>query len=419
MFRKLKQLLERNDFIRNVLVLVAGFGLAQLIPLALSPVISRLFVPETFGGFAVLMATVTTLVPIVSLRYEYAQISADTDEEADELFYISSGLVFLSSLAFGALLFLARDLVFGEEKFTTGFLLFLPAIIFVYGLMNVQISCCNRKYRYHDISSAKLIQNATMLVVQIVIGFFLATELGLLLGVFLGVTCSLGFLAYRNKFRFNRLYDSFQSKRRIAKKYFQYPLMDGPPTLLNTLTTNIPYFFLPLTYSAAEVGFYFFVQRTVYAPLAIVASSISKVNQRKSTELIQADKSIFKHTVLTTCFLAVFAAMPMALLFFMGEDIFVLVFGKDWATSGKFAEILAFSFVVQFLGSAMSSTMLATKDLGYGALWKSLAFAVMLAVYWYFPSKSGIVDMLVIHAWTISGLYALYLFLSIFSSSKT
>ena len=46
----------RSDFNSNVVKLILGSGLAQVFPLALMPILTRIYSPEDFGVFAIYMA---------------------------------------------------------------------------------------------------------------------------------------------------------------------------------------------------------------------------------------------------------------------------------------------------------------------------------------------------------------------------
>jgi len=49
MFKRLKQKLDRNDFLKNIMVLLSGSSLALLIPFIITPILTRFFTPEDFG----------------------------------------------------------------------------------------------------------------------------------------------------------------------------------------------------------------------------------------------------------------------------------------------------------------------------------------------------------------------------------
>jgi len=48
----LKKLIPKGEFSKNVLTLMTGTTIAQAIPVAISPILTRLYTPEDFGVVA-------------------------------------------------------------------------------------------------------------------------------------------------------------------------------------------------------------------------------------------------------------------------------------------------------------------------------------------------------------------------------
>ena len=57
---------------KNIATLVTGTMIAQAIPIAISPILTRLYTPAEFGSFALYMSIVSILVVIATARYELA-----------------------------------------------------------------------------------------------------------------------------------------------------------------------------------------------------------------------------------------------------------------------------------------------------------------------------------------------------------
>lgn len=79
MFQKF---LPRSPYARNVITLMTGTGLAQAIPVAISPILTRLYSPEDFGVFALYLATVSIVSVLVTGRYELAIFPPKRDRDA-------------------------------------------------------------------------------------------------------------------------------------------------------------------------------------------------------------------------------------------------------------------------------------------------------------------------------------------------
>jgi O-antigen/teichoic acid export membrane protein len=66
----LNKLKPKSEFSRNVLTLMTGTTIAQAIPIAISPILTRIYTPEDFGMFALYMSTASLFSVIATGRYE-------------------------------------------------------------------------------------------------------------------------------------------------------------------------------------------------------------------------------------------------------------------------------------------------------------------------------------------------------------
>jgi len=80
-----------SSFAGDVLKLVTGTTIAQIITIVASPILTRLYGPEAFGFFA-LFTSITSIIGVIAcIRYELAIMLPKSDEEAANLL----GLCFL------------------------------------------------------------------------------------------------------------------------------------------------------------------------------------------------------------------------------------------------------------------------------------------------------------------------------------
>ena len=82
----------KSEFSKNVLTLMTGTTIAQTIPVAISPILTRIYTPEDFGIFAIYLAITAILGNIVSGRYELAIMIPKKDEDAINLICNFGGL---------------------------------------------------------------------------------------------------------------------------------------------------------------------------------------------------------------------------------------------------------------------------------------------------------------------------------------
>ncbi|MEA1954756.1 MAG: hypothetical protein U9O24_10240 [Campylobacterota bacterium] len=68
----LSKLKPKSEFSRNVLTLMTGTTIAQAIPIAISPILTRIYTLEDFGIFALFIAITAIFGSIANGRYELA-----------------------------------------------------------------------------------------------------------------------------------------------------------------------------------------------------------------------------------------------------------------------------------------------------------------------------------------------------------
>ena len=74
-----------GNLVRNIGMMSGGAALAQLIPLAAMPLISRLYTPADFGVLASILAAATILSPLATGRYELAIVLPPEDGTAEAI----------------------------------------------------------------------------------------------------------------------------------------------------------------------------------------------------------------------------------------------------------------------------------------------------------------------------------------------
>ena len=69
----------KSELVRNILILMTGSTIAQAIPIAISPLLTRLYTPEDFGILALYISIASILAVIISMRYEIAIVQPVKD----------------------------------------------------------------------------------------------------------------------------------------------------------------------------------------------------------------------------------------------------------------------------------------------------------------------------------------------------
>jgi O-antigen/teichoic acid export membrane protein len=86
----LTKLKPKSEFAKNVLTLMTGTTIAQAIPIAISPILTRIYTPEDFGVFALYMSLASIISVVATGRYELAIMLPKKDDDAINIVALST-----------------------------------------------------------------------------------------------------------------------------------------------------------------------------------------------------------------------------------------------------------------------------------------------------------------------------------------
>lgn len=347
----------KSEFSRNVLTLMTGTTIAQAIPIAISPILTRIYSPQDFGIFALFLAIVGFFSVVSSARYEQALLVPREDEDAINIF----ALGFLINIFISIFLFLVVA-IFHEEitnlfnnKEIGIWLWFAPLTVFFTGLFNLLTYWNNRKKHYANITKATIIKSIILALSQVAIGSIKSGAAGLVGGQILSSIFSNMRLAkalLNNKKLLKAI--SKESIINQAKKYTDFPKFQAPHAMLNNLSSSLPTFLFSTFFSIGIVGFYSLATRIVFAPLGILSNASAKVYNQRVSELYNNHEDAFSFTVRFLKSLAKKIILPLVVIGLFAPVIFAFVFGEEWREAGVYTQILIPWMTLNLLASTIS-----------------------------------------------------------------
>jgi O-antigen/teichoic acid export membrane protein len=95
-------------------------------------------------------------------------------------------------------------------------------------------------------------------------------------------------------------------------------------------------------------------QIVLQAPISLIASSVSDVFREEASKIYRATGQAKMIFIKTFKWLAIMSLLPSLLLFFVIEDVFAFVFGKDWVMAGTYAKIMLPALSIRFIANPLS-----------------------------------------------------------------
>jgi len=353
--KRLGALLPHGRFARGAAVLAGSNALGQVLALAASPLLTRLYTPADFGVLAVYMSITTILGVVLALRYELAISLPDAHRDATAVLMLSLGFVGLNTLIGLVAVLFFRDAIAGlfNSPSLAPLLLLLPASILLLGAFTVFRFWCIRTGAFGPVGRARLWQVLASLAVQL-----LGAPLGavaLIAGQVANQgagTVTLGRIARRD----GALAPVTRADlRRVLVRYRHFPLISSWAALLNRISAQMPTMLFAVYFGPVPAGLYALAARVLNTPAAVVSGAVASAFLSSASEKARAGTlaGLVRKAHETLCALS----MPsLVLIAIVSPDVFSVAFGVEWTAAGDLARWLA--LLVYFSMVASPLTML-------------------------------------------------------------
>lgn len=342
---------KNNEFVKNVFTLVSGTSAAQIIPILISPVLTRIYSPDDFAVLGIFTSVTLVLSEVVSGKFEMAIMNSENELEQKRIVGLTIvTILFCTSILLLTFIFFYDDFYFlqvqGFEKFK--FVLILTIALTGFNKLQVFLNLKNKEYK--NIAYAKVTRSLALSLLQL--GMYFLNYLGLIIGYVVAIIVEI-FALIRKKGSFYELPKIGELKNTLIR-FKKYPIFEVPSSLLNIGAIQAPVFMIPNYFGSTFGGLYFQAFKVLTMPVSLVGSAVGQVFFEQGS-VLKDDKSRFSELVLSLHKkLLLVAVIPFSVLFFFGNDLFGFVFGNAWRASGQFAVIMTPWLFFNFLTSPIS-----------------------------------------------------------------
>lgn len=379
----LKKFRLQSEPFRNVLTLMTGTSISQLIPVLISPVLTRLYTPEDFGLFA----TYTSIVALISVvstgKYDLSIMLPLKDSRAVNLAVISlllTLLVSMTSLIIIAL-FETEIIIFFNIESIGNWLYLVPASVFLFGVYQVMYMWNNRRKHYRNISNSLISQSVSNAGFNSGFGFMNFQAFGLILTNILGFLFAILVLS-RSFFRLSEIRSvcSVKVMLLLARRYKEFPTYTLPQNLVYQGTMQLPIIFIGIVFSSTTLGLFTFAYRILGAPLSLISGSLGSVVYQKSSELYGSDRNklqvYIKKVIIMLLIVAVIIGTP---IIFTLPTLFGWVFGESWSKAGEIGQIISVYLIFSFALTPFTTIYLIAKKNLFYLKWEIIRFVLLVS----------------------------------------
>lgn len=347
----LRRCLPASGVRRRGAIVAFGTVLAQAIQTVGIPLIGRLYSPAIFGLWSVLQNLAGIPSSLGGMRYELAIVVGENDSEAANLAVLQAlWCLGVSAATLAAVcVFHSRILLSLAVPQLAGWIYIAPLLVLLTGLANNLGFWMLRFEQFRTLATFRIAQSAGTIGSQGALAPITGSApSGLVLGGVFGLVSPflVALPEIKNKYaRFGREV-SWSGIRNVAAKYRGFPKYVVPYSLVAALRERGVVILLSGFFGTQVVGLYAIAVRVAYAPVQLIASSLSPVVFQHLTKDIE-NRSPF---VLRAFRELAFLTMPgFIYLAWYSRVLFTTVMGRSWGDAGAYAEILAAPAAMQIL----------------------------------------------------------------------
>ncbi len=350
--------LKNSEFFRNVLTLMSGTTIGQIISLAVYLVLSRIYTPADFGVFALYMSILSITNITATAKYELAVMMPREDHKGLNLAGLSAVIsIFVSILLFLLVLFLNQRIarMLGNEQISP-WLYLIPLSTLLNGFYQGLNYWSNRKKRFRTMMAASLSQSLTNSSVKVGAGLLVGGPFGLIAGSILGQIT--GFLTFLQNFlkHDRKRIPSINQKDMgtLAREYYRFPKYNMFHGIINNFSGSLPIFILTSWFSTATAGLYSFGFTMIFRPMSLVTTAFSQVFSQRVITKENVGQEILPDVRRLLVKMFQFSFIPFGIVAIFAPQIFKFVFGPEWETAGTYTRILIPWLYLVFLSAPFS-----------------------------------------------------------------
>jgi len=377
----------RSGLLRSTSVLISGSIIAQLISILLQPILRRLFSPESFGIYSVYLSLVGMILILCSLRYDDTIVLPKSDKESINLVGLSLIISFFFNLFIFFLVFiLGKKIIFFlnlPANFPVSILYIIPAGAFLFSTYSSLNAWLIRRKKYYSISLNKMIRRSSEGAAQISFAILKLFN-GLIYSDIIGQAANVATVAIQaKKSELNLKLISVTKLKYVFRKYSEFPKYNLIPAFMSSCSYLLPPIFINKYFSPETAGFFDLSKLLLSIPLAFIASSISSVLLQRIAEKFNRKESFLTELKPILYIVGLIAVFEVIAIMLFGEELFKIVFGSQWITSGKISKIMVWSFALNFIASSFTSIFVSMRKIKTYSIWQFIYFISILSLLFF------------------------------------
>lgn len=363
----------REGFVGGALTLSGGTLAAQLLPLAATPLLSRLYSAEDFGVYALLLAALGITGQLACLKYDLALVVVRRDSEAVELFYLCLAVASALSILLLGLLPVWNGLSGEQDAFGIQWLGMLPLGTLLLGVNAALTGLALRAGQLSRLTAAMVLRTGLAAAGQLALAPLAIKSVGLAAPYLAAYGVSAFFLIAGLRGHLTNALPTWPALLRAARRHPAYPGFTTVGSLAGGMASNMGSFLLASAYSPAALGWYSMSNRLLSLPLTVLSGPVGQLFTRRLSVREGAGR--------TRLYLGVSGglALPAILMLAAGgllAPLLVPLLGREWSPAVPMLRAMLPLCALRMVVVPVSTAAIVAKRQGATMLWQLLLLAV-------------------------------------------
>lgn len=332
-----------STLLRNVIAVASGTAAGQVIVFAFSPVITRIYSPETFGLQGVFLSLISIFSPAIALRYPMAIVVAGSDAEARHMSRLAVLIAFALSVLLGLVLLIAQGpllMLLGAEALGP-LIWFLPLALFCVAMQDVADFNAARAGKFRLVGIVTVTQAFLSNIARVLGGLISPIAVVLVAVTSCAPAIQAALLTFGNRRR-NKAAPRLQRGEALdlLRRHRDFPLFRVPTDVLNAASQSVPVILLAALFSPAAAGLYTLTRSVLNLPSNVIGAAVGNVLYARFAELARGDQPLLPLLLRATMALMALAPAIIGLAWF-APPVFAFLFGEEWREAGNYAQWMA------------------------------------------------------------------------------
>ncbi|WP_318390411.1 lipopolysaccharide biosynthesis protein [Enterobacter sp.] len=326
-----------------IIKFISGNALSQIFLILGTPLITRVYNPNDFGVYSVILSIILILGVIGTGRYDQIMYKFQEENEWNECF--NNGVII--NLIVSTITLLAVIIINYHLGIPKIYLLLSP-LIFTFALIQLLTSLFSLHGNYKCIIYSNILRTLTLIISQF--AFFKFNSIGLILGLIFSQFMTLFFLIY-----IGLKSETLDYKFKWVKHGYRELIFSSVQSLSNSFSSQLPVLFIPQLYGMTLLGLYGLAMRLTQLPITFFTNAIRPYIMGELNRNINKKETVFSILWKSSASLLLLSIVGIIMISAFAESFFRVYAGDTWAYAGNIASILSIWLLVAFANVVATS----------------------------------------------------------------